>query len=95
MAMDETAKSLTENLTGKGTCFRRMAENHSSFLAFLILTFCGLTTNCRADYEPGDLSKEIDTRVKQKVAEFAGKDSYEFGELPIIAFMDYELLPYG
>lgn len=32
------------------------------------------------DYEPGDLSKEIDTRVKQKVAEFAGKDSYEFGK---------------
>lgn len=33
-----------------------------------------------ADYEPGDLSREIDTRVKQKVAEFAGKDSYEFGK---------------
>lgn len=41
---------------------------------------CFWLADYSADYEPGDLSKELDTRVKQKVAEFAGKDSYEFGE---------------
>jgi len=29
----------------------------------------------------GDLSKEIDSRVKKSVAEFCGKDEYEFGDL--------------
>jgi hypothetical protein len=32
-------------------------------------------------YESGDLSKEIDTRVKSAAAKFCGKDSYEFGDL--------------
>jgi hypothetical protein len=32
-------------------------------------------------YEPGDLSVELDTRVKGAVAEFCGKDEYEAGDL--------------
>ena len=32
-------------------------------------------------YEAGDLSKEIDSRVKGTVASFCGKDEYEFGDL--------------
>lgn len=32
-------------------------------------------------YEPGDLTKEIDTRVKSTVASYCGKESYEFGDL--------------
>lgn len=32
-------------------------------------------------YEPGDLSIEIDSRVKSSVAKFCGKDEYEFGDL--------------
>mmetsp|Transcript_112978 Transcript_112978/g.315693 ORF Transcript_112978/g.315693 Transcript_112978/m.315693 type:complete len:319 (-) Transcript_112978:138-1094(-) len=32
-------------------------------------------------YEAGDLSREIDSRVKGAVAEFCGKDEYEVGDL--------------
>lgn len=32
-------------------------------------------------YETGDLSKEIDARVKSAVAHFCGKDEYEVGDL--------------
>eukprot|EP00536_Pseudo-nitzschia_multiseries_P001834 jgi/Psemu1/182055/e_gw1.23.209.1 len=32
-------------------------------------------------YEAGDLSKELDTRVKGAVASYCGKDEYEFGDL--------------
>jgi hypothetical protein len=28
-------------------------------------------------YEPGDLSKELDARVKSTVAEYCGKETYE------------------
>ena len=50
LAVDDMAKSMTEELTGK-------------------------------DYEPGDLSKELDSRIKSTVAGWAGKDEYEFGDL--------------
>merc|ERR1711862_362664 len=33
------------------------------------------------EYEFGDLSTEIDTRVKTAVSEFCGKDEYELGDL--------------
>lgn len=48
--MDEMAKDMTEELTGK-------------------------------DYEPGDLSVELDKRIKNAVAKFCGKEEYEFGDL--------------
>jgi hypothetical protein len=32
-------------------------------------------------YEPGDLSIELDSRIKGAVATFCGKDEYEFGDL--------------
>lgn len=32
-------------------------------------------------YEPGDLTNEIDSRVKSTVASYCGKESYEFGDL--------------
>ena len=32
-------------------------------------------------YETGDLSKELDKRVKSAVADFCGNDDYEFGDL--------------
>ena len=32
-------------------------------------------------YEAGDLSIELDKRVKSKVAEFCGNDEYQFGDL--------------
>lgn len=34
-------------------------------------------------YEAGDLSKEIDRRVKVAAATFTGKDDYEFGDLSV------------
>lgn len=49
-AMDEMAKNMTENLTGK-------------------------------PYESGDLSIELDKRIKKAVAGFCGKDEYKFGDL--------------
>jgi len=33
--------------------------------------------------QAGDLSKEIDSRVKTSVAEFCGKDEYELGDLSV------------
>ena len=33
------------------------------------------------DYQVGDLSIEVDKRVKQNVATFTGKESYEAGDL--------------
>lgn len=33
------------------------------------------------EYEFGDLSIQIDKRVKESVASFCGKDKYEFGDL--------------
>lgn len=50
LAMDEAAKKMTEELTGK-------------------------------PYEMGDLSTVIDTKVKETVSSFCGKDTYEFGDL--------------
>jgi hypothetical protein len=38
--------------------------------------FCGKET-----YEAGDLSLEIDARIKTRVNEFTGKGSYEFGDI--------------
>jgi len=35
----------------------------------------------KEEYEFGDLSIEIDKRVKESVASFCGKESYEFGDL--------------
>jgi len=32
-------------------------------------------------YETGDLSKELDTRVKSAVADYCGNDEYQFGDL--------------
>jgi uncharacterized protein YdeI (BOF family) len=32
-------------------------------------------------YEPGDLSIELDTRIKGSVAKYCGKEEYEFGDL--------------
>ena len=49
-AMDEMAKDMTEEMTGK-------------------------------PYEVGDLSVEIDKRVKGAVSEWSGKDEYEPGDL--------------
>ena len=40
---------------------------------------CELTG--KDEYEAGDLSTELDTRVKASVAEFCGKDEYEVGDL--------------
>lgn len=37
----------------------------------------------KSNYEVGDLSKELDARVKASVAELRGKDSYELGDLSI------------
>jgi len=42
---------------------------------------CNLIGKEPGEYEFGDLSKEIDTRVKSTVSEFCGNDSYEFGDL--------------
>lgn len=42
---------------------------------------CNLTGKEPGEYEFGDLSKEIDNRVKSTVSEFCGNDSYEFGDL--------------
>lgn len=42
---------------------------------------CSLTGKEAGEYEFGDLSKEIDTRVKSTVSEFCGNDTYEFGDL--------------
>lgn len=50
VTMDEMAKSMTEELTGK-------------------------------DYEPGDLSIELDNRIKKAVTDWSGKEEYEFGDL--------------
>jgi hypothetical protein len=33
------------------------------------------------NYEPGDLSIELDSRIKKAVASWSGKDEYEFGDL--------------
>ena len=33
------------------------------------------------DYEFGDLSKELDRRIKERVGGFTNKESYEFGDI--------------
>ena len=38
-------------------------------------------------YEAGDLSIEIDKRVKSSVAAFCGKDEYEFGGTSYLLYM--------
>jgi hypothetical protein len=35
------------------------------------------------DYKVGDISKELDARVKQEVAKLRGKDEYELGDLSV------------
>lgn len=37
----------------------------------------------KEDYAVGDLSKELDARVKQTVADLRGKDEYELGDLSL------------
>jgi hypothetical protein len=34
----------------------------------------------KEDYSVGDISKEVDARVKDQLAKFRGKDEYELGE---------------
>jgi hypothetical protein len=43
-----------------------------------VTKFCG---KGEGTYEFGDLSKEVDKRVRDRVAEFTGKGEYSFGDI--------------
>jgi len=86
MALDKIGKDMTCQLTGKDdyegeTILVFHSCNHFSCLFVMPLTH----TNALYVYclftQAGDLTTEIDSRVKSSVADFCGKDEYEVGDL--------------
>lgn len=76
MAMDDLAKSLTAEWTGKEYETGDLSKEIDRRVKEKVAEFAG-----KDKYEFGDLSKEIDRRVKDRVMEFTGNSEYKFGDL--------------
>jgi len=76
VVMDNMAKDLTEDLTGKPYEAGDLSTEVDKRVKSAVADFCG-----NDEYQFGDLSSEIDKRVKNRVADYIGKDDYEFGDV--------------
>jgi hypothetical protein len=77
VVMDNAAKELTSELTGKPYETGDLSKELDRRLKDAVARYCGKEDG---DYQFGDLSKEIDRRVKDRVSEYLGKE-YEFGDI--------------
>ena len=41
-----------------------------------VASYCG-----KDEYAPGDLTREVSSRISNRVAEFTGESTYEFGDI--------------
>lgn len=77
IVLDDTAKSLTEELTGKPYETGDLSKELDKRVKNAVASYCG---KGEGEYQFGDLSKEVDRRVKARVSDFLGKE-YEFGDI--------------
>lgn len=75
LSMDEMAKNMTENLTGKEYEPGDLSVELDKRIKNTVAEWSG-----KDEYEFGDLSREIAKRVHSRVEEFTGKP-YEFGDV--------------
>jgi hypothetical protein len=77
VVMDNAAKELTSELTGKPYETGDLSKEMDRRVKNAVAKYCGKD---EGDYQFGDLSKEIDRRVKDRVSDYLGKE-YEFGDI--------------
>jgi hypothetical protein len=78
-ALDETSKSLTEQMTGKPYETGDLSIELDKRIKEAVVQWAGKPAG--TPYETGDLTKEMTRRIEERVNEFTGKDSYEFGDI--------------